>query len=159
MALEQHDIQQQQSGREAFDSSLAGAQERPWLPRLRSDPSFYRPLPHNLLEFRQQEGPKERERHLRDLWRRLPKSVGPLLDHETLSGAEEDAFISGDGKDDKELTHKRAQKLKQEYESELMGRCHGSARGHIGWREFRAYADAKEVGAYRSHSFYIESFS
>jgi hypothetical protein len=34
------------------------------------------------------------------------------------------------------------------YENELLGHCRGrsSALGQVGWKEFKEYAEAKEVG-------------
>jgi solute carrier family 25 phosphate transporter 23/24/25/41 len=131
------------SARQVYDGSYSGAQERPWIPRLRSDISSYHPLPHSLVEFRELEGPKARETHLRQLWKRLPKSPLLALDHED---HEHDASSVDDGG---HLTPARAKELKRDYESELMGRCHGrlgSLRTHIAFKEFRRYAEAKEVG-------------
>ena len=59
--------------REVFEASLAGAQTRPFIPRLRSDPPPYQPLPHSLVEFRVQEGRENREHRLKQLWYSLPK--------------------------------------------------------------------------------------
>ncbi|TFK55973.1 mitochondrial carrier [Heliocybe sulcata] len=129
------------SKREIYEASLSGAQERPYIPRLRSDPPAYHPLPHSLLEFRQQEGAEERERWLRELWRRLPKQRQGNIDDEAISRAIPVM-------DDTSLTRERAKKLQEMYEDELVGSCNSSGLGltrHIGWREFKRYAEQKEA--------------
>jgi solute carrier family 25 (mitochondrial phosphate transporter), member 23/24/25/41 len=147
MVLENPAVAARPSARDVFQGSLNGAQDRPWIPHLRSDPSFYRPLPNNLLEFRQQEGAEQRERHFRQLWKRLPPVKRRLLDHTDHDGgdpvavrAEADAAVHNG------LSRERATQLDRQYSDELLGCCHGKLRGHIGWREFKAYAEDKEVG-------------
>jgi hypothetical protein len=39
--------------------------------------------------------------------------------------------------------------MRRTYERELMGRCNSS--GHIGWKEFKKYAEDKEAGQSLSH--------
>ncbi|EPQ59905.1 hypothetical protein GLOTRDRAFT_34751 [Gloeophyllum trabeum ATCC 11539] len=130
------------SNRDIFEASLSGAQERPFIPRLRSDPPPYHPLPHSLLEFRQQEGEEERDRRFRELWRRLPKRTFGNIDDEAISK-------SIPVMDDASLTPERAKKLQEMYEDELVGSCNshglGSIRPHIGWKEFKRYAERKEA--------------
>lgn len=133
------------TGHEVYDDTFSGAQERPWIPPLRSDPAPNRVVPHNLLEFRELEGRERRRTHLRELWKRLPKSPLLLPDHEEHSRLDASKAKASDP-----LTPARAKELEKDYESELMGRCHGHMgllRGHIGWKEFKRYAEAKEVGA------------
>lgn len=141
------DDQQRPSGREIFEASLSGAQSRPFIPPLKSDPPSFQPLPHSLLEFRQQEGTGERERRLRQLWMKLPKRT--RIDHEEdHEGVAEDYPVQSESS----LTLEGAMKLKAMYEAELLGRCGGHTSGftrrHIGWREFQKYAEAKEAGAH-----------
>jgi solute carrier family 25 phosphate transporter 23/24/25/41 len=129
--------------KDVFDHSYSGAQDRPWIPRLRSDPLSHTILPNTLLEFREQEGSTVRERHFRELWKQLPKSASHPLDHEQPkrnTTARSDAV---------NLSKDEAKRLEQQYEDELMGRCHGSMgpnRSNIRWEEFRQYAEAKEAG-------------
>jgi hypothetical protein len=121
--------------KDGFDDAVSGAQDRPWIPRLRSDEDTV-PRAHSLRDFRTLEGSDAREAHLRELWARLP-SAASRLPGRPPPGAEAD----GDG-----LSSQRAQELGRQYEDELAGRCHGHARATIRWPEFRAYADAKEAG-------------
>ncbi|KAH7920164.1 mitochondrial carrier [Leucogyrophana mollusca] len=127
------------TGREIFETSLSGEQDRPYIPRLRSDPPSYHPLPHNLLEFREQEGKVRREQRLRELWNRLPKSHFDVSNSPAFQ-----AIPPGQA-----LTRDRAEEMKKVYEDELLGRCGGHAANerpnHIRWAEFRRYAEAKEA--------------
>ncbi|KAH7914187.1 mitochondrial carrier [Hygrophoropsis aurantiaca] len=127
------------NGREIFETSLSGEQDRPFIPRLRSDPSPYHPLPHSLLEFREQEGKVRREHRLRELWNQLPKSQ-----HDPACVEVVQAIQPGQA-----LTRDRAEEMKRVYEDELIGRCVGHAANerpnHIRWTEFRRYAESKEA--------------
>ena len=132
------------SRRAIFEASHSGAQERPWIPRLRSDPPPFHPLPRNLVEFREQEGREDRERRLRKLWTRLPKR--PLtedVDDEAIAKAYP---VTHDG----QLTVESAKELDKMYEDELLGRCrehtHSLRNRGVSWEEFRKYAEAKEAG-------------
>jgi hypothetical protein len=130
-----------ESRRELFEGSVSGAQDRPWIPRLRSDPHLYTAPPHSLVEFRAQEGSKARERHFRELWERLPDTGTHLLDHEPSA--------PDDTRSEASMPSKEAHKMVQQYEDELMGRCHGSMgplRRKIRWKEFCSYVEAKETG-------------
>ncbi|KZT20402.1 mitochondrial carrier [Neolentinus lepideus HHB14362 ss-1] len=130
------------SNREIYEACLSGAQERPYIPRLRSDPPAYHPLSHSLLEFRQQEGAEERELWLRELWKRLPKRKLANVDEEAVSKAIPVL-------DNTSLTPERAKKLQEMYEDELVGTCNSNGLGltrlHIGWKEFKRYAEQKEA--------------
>ena len=140
--------QQRISRREIFEASLSGKQTRPFVPRLRSDPPAYQPIPHNLAEFRVQEGRDVRERRLRRLWVSLPKH--PKLQH----------YESDDGEVAKEypvandhcLTKESAQRLEEMYQDELLLRFRRHTAGflnrNIGWEEFEKYADVKEAGMF-----------
>jgi solute carrier family 25 (mitochondrial phosphate transporter), member 23/24/25/41 len=129
------------SRRDNYDNILSGAQDRPSLPRLRSDPLSYHVPPHTLEEFRDQEGRENRERRLQALWKRLtiPTHRAPGC-HNTLN----------DGRDIDRLTLEEAEALKTMYDNELLGRCGGHSSGssvhQISWRRFKEYAEAKEVG-------------
>lgn len=139
------------SRRDLYEACLTGAQDRPYIPRLRSDPPSYQLIPHNLQEFRAQEGPDARDRRLRDLWSRLPQRIVHHEDDDT-------AQIAGPGADgppvlaDGALTAETARGMQAMYEAELRSRCgaHTSGFFHRGvsWSEFRKYADAKEAGAW-----------
>ena len=133
------------SRREIFEASLNGTQNRPWLPRLRSDPPAYRPIPHNLAEFRAQEGKESRERLLRRLWKSLPKQ--PKIHHDL---SEDEAVARRFAvEDDHSLTEESARRLQEMYNDELFVRCRreGLLRRNIEWAEFERYAEAKEAGA------------
>lgn len=130
----------QPTGREIYGACLSGVRDRPFIPRLRSDPLPYRLIPHSLLEFREQEGEEKRERRLHDLWRRLPN---PLF-----QGSETAATLGislGES-----LTPEKAENMRRVYEDELLRRCGGRISSlrptHIPWPEFRDYAEAKEAG-------------
>ncbi|KAJ7507892.1 mitochondrial carrier [Mycena galericulata] len=129
------DKDQTQTGREIFDASDSGAEPRPSIPRLRSDPSPRRP-PGTLAEFRAEEGRENRKRRLKELWKQLP------VLH---SNRSPDATVDTTG-----LTPEAAQRLITMYEKELLRKCGGhssstSPMGGIGWKEFREYAEAKET--------------
>ena len=133
--------------REVFEASFSGAQTRPFIPRLRSDPPSYQPLPHNLVEFREQEGQESRTSRLRQLWLTLPKDV--RINHAEAEDEQVAREFAVDG--DQSLTRERAERLQEMYQDELFSRCrtHTTELLHrnIGWVEFEKYAEAKEAGA------------
>jgi solute carrier family 25 (mitochondrial phosphate transporter), member 23/24/25/41 len=130
-------------GHQIYDDVLAGAQDRPWIPRLRSDPPPYHPLSLSLQEFRQREGHDSRKQRLKETWERLPsttimqirRDLGPLKATK--------------------LTREEAQQLEGAYEDELLGRCNGKkipgeaglGKAQVSWKEFKKYAEDKEAGA------------
>ncbi|RDB22471.1 Calcium-binding mitochondrial carrier SAL1 [Hypsizygus marmoreus] len=128
-----------QPGRDVYDASLSGAIQRPPIPRLRSDPPLSSRAPHTLQDFRDSEGRENRKRRLQELWKRLPNPTHH--DHER--------HVKGDANDDDGLTHEKAKQLRAIYDDELMGHCGANSSGsrptQIGWREFKEYAEAKEV--------------
>lgn len=146
---------QRPSGREIFEASLSGAQNRPFIPPLKSDPPPFQPLPHNLVEFRRREAAEDRERRLRQLWMKLPKRT-----HQGHGEDDEEVAKEYPVRSDSSLTLESATKLKEMYEDELLGRCGGHTSGftrrHIGWKEFQKYAEAKEAGV---HVFRISFWS
>ena len=124
-------------GRDIFEDSHSGAQERPFIPRLRSDPLPYKRLPRSLDELHQQEGAEVRERRLRILWEKLPRSVNGV------SGTTSSSSVID------EITHEDARKLEKIYEDELLRKCaqeSGSSTVFVTWKDFLEYADAKELG-------------
>ena len=124
------------SGRDIYEASFSGARDRPPIPRLRSDP-IYHAFPHTLNEFRDLEGRENRKCRLRMLWKRLSM---PPHGHEPHMSA-------SDTVDTDTLTRENAESLKTMYDSELLGHCgSSSALSQIGWKEFKEYAEAKEVG-------------
>ncbi|TCD68192.1 hypothetical protein EIP91_011364 [Steccherinum ochraceum] len=135
------------SSREIFEASYSGAQSRPFIPRLRSDPPPYHPLPNNLVEFREQEGRTRREQRLREVWLRLPKR----RNHDDAD--DEEIARKYPVRKDGVLTRESAKELEEMYEDELVGRCGGHTSGFrrrsIGWREFREYAAQKEAELWR----------
>ncbi|KAG8745761.1 hypothetical protein FRC10_007022 [Ceratobasidium sp. 414] len=131
------------SGSALFEATLNGHTDRPFIPRLQSDPSPYA-VPPRLEDYRSAEG-SDRERRLRKLWGQLPTAhaqddgtrvVIPL------------AFTHVD-----ELTPEHAAQLRKVYDVELVGRCRhpSSVREgdpnllEVDWDGFRAYANAKEA--------------
>ncbi|EPT03749.1 hypothetical protein FOMPIDRAFT_149969 [Fomitopsis schrenkii] len=140
------------SKRELYEACLTGAQDRPYIPRLRSDPPSYQHIPHSLQEFRAQEGPDARDRRLRDLWSRLPQRDPHHEDDDSVqlagSGADGPTVLA-----DGALTAETARGMQAMYEAELRSRCgaHTSGFFHRGvsWSEFRKYADAKEAELWR----------
>ncbi|KAF8450601.1 mitochondrial carrier domain-containing protein [Boletus edulis BED1] len=131
-------LRPQPTGREVYEACLSGARDRPFIPRLRSDP-LSRPIPHSLVEFREQEGKENRERRLHDLWRRLPST--------RFQGSETAATLGislGES-----LTPEGAENVWRAYEDELLRRCGGHTSSqkptHIPWPGFRDYAEAKEA--------------
>lgn len=137
--------EQRPSSRETFDASHSGAQDHPFIPRLRSDPVIVRPLPpHNLVEFREQEGKIVREQRLQEVWLKLPKRLYHDVDDEEVANRYP---VRRDG----QLTRESAKELEEMYEDELVGKCNGHSgirRRNIGWKEFKQYAVEKEAGAY-----------
>ena len=134
--------EKRQTGHEIYESCLSGAQDRPFIPRLRSDPPPFHPLPHSLLEFREQEGKEQREKHLHELWKRLPNS-----NYHGSDVAASKWLPAGEP-----LTAHRAEVMRRVYEDELFRKCCGHTTDerptHIRWTEFRRYAEAKEAGMY-----------
>ncbi|KAH9853514.1 mitochondrial carrier [Lenzites betulinus] len=129
------------SARQIFDEVLSGARPRPFIPRLRSDPPPFHPIPHSLREFRTLEG-EARQRRLRALWHRLPeRSAAAGVDDEAIARAYP---VKSDG----DLTAEGAKQLGEMYEDELLGSCGVRTRGpfskRVSWAEFEKYADAKE---------------
>ncbi|PCH41083.1 mitochondrial carrier [Wolfiporia cocos MD-104 SS10] len=131
------------SNREIFEASLSGAQDRPFIPRLRSDPPPYQPVPRSLQEFRAQEIPEERERRLRQLWSRLPRRSSSSTDD--VEDIAERYPVNGDGV----LTRESAKKLQDMYEVELRHSLGAHTSGFLhrncSWNDFKKYADAKEA--------------
>ncbi|KZP32983.1 mitochondrial carrier [Athelia psychrophila] len=135
------DSQERPSAREIFEATVSGAQARPFIPRLRSDPPAYlsyHPLPQSLVEFREREGRAERKKLLRQIWKQLPRP-----EHYVPSA--EKASLGGRTK----LTPMKAEKLKLVYEEELLGSCgvyvEGNSGSPVNWKEFKEYAEAKEA--------------
>jgi solute carrier family 25 (mitochondrial phosphate transporter), member 23/24/25/41 len=127
---------QQGSNRAVYDGSISGAQDRPYIPRLRSDPPPYHPLPQSLVDFRAQEGREYRKTRLHALWKQLLRA----LDTEDTDDSDAVSFPVGGAA----LTPESARQMRKIYDKELMGSCKSS--GHIGWKEFKKYAEDKEAG-------------
>ena len=127
----------QESNRAVYDACVSGAQDRPHIPHLRTDPSpSHRPLPRSLAEFRELEGREYRKARLRALWKRLLTA----LDAEGTRSDAVPRFVGGTA-----LTPESASQMRKMYERELMESCSDSP-GHIGWKKFKKYAEDKEVG-------------
>ncbi|KAF8505614.1 mitochondrial carrier [Russula emetica] len=118
-----------------YDGSISGAQDRPYVPHLRSDLPSYHPLPRSLAEFRAQEGREYRKARLRALWKQLLAAVDS-----DAAGSDVPTYPMGNST---VLTPESARQMRKTYERELMGRCKSS--GHIEWKEFKKYAEDKEA--------------
>jgi solute carrier family 25 (mitochondrial phosphate transporter), member 23/24/25/41 len=123
--------------RAVYDGSISGAQDRPYIPRLRSDPPSYHPLPQSLVEFRAQEGREYRKARLRALWKQLLAAFDAEGTDTIFDGTP--CLVGGTA-----LTPESARQMRKVYDRELMGSCKSS--GHIGWKEFKKYAEDKEAG-------------
>ena len=146
------------SRRELFDAVWTGEQPyRPFIPRLRSDPSPFNPIVRTLDDFRREEG-EDREKRLHQVWKRIPhphhgrsSSSGSRLHTQderlqaTASKWESTEVTSRSG-----LTRERAERLSNMYHEELLkevaledGR---DPAAPVTWNDFRSYADYKEAG-------------
>ncbi|KAG6869250.1 hypothetical protein C0993_000003 [Termitomyces sp. T159_Od127] len=134
------------SRREFFHACQIGTAQRPAIPRLRSDPP---PLPlqppHTLQAFRDLEGRENRKRRLQELWKRLPR-------RQSSRSTENGRAKSAEGVDGGGMSHTKAEKLRAmhaAYDDELLGHCGakslGAQPGEIPWKQFKEYAEAKEV--------------
>jgi solute carrier family 25 (mitochondrial phosphate transporter), member 23/24/25/41 len=123
--------------RTVYDNTISGAQDRPHIPRLRSDPPSYHPLPQSLIEFRAQEGREYRKARLRALWKQLLT----VLDAED---ADTNSNLTSCPVRGAALTPESARQMRKIYDRELMGSC--KSAGHIGWKQFKKYAEDKEAG-------------
>ncbi|KAI0254397.1 mitochondrial carrier [Lactifluus subvellereus] len=124
----------QGSKRAVYEGSFSGAQDRPYIPHLRSDPSTCPPLPQSLVEFREQEGREYRKARLRALWKQLLTAF---------DAGNTDSDVTPCLAGGTALTPESARQMRRLYERELMGSCKSS--GHIRWKEFRKYAEDKEA--------------
>ncbi|KAF8165282.1 mitochondrial carrier [Crassisporium funariophilum] len=132
-------------GKAAFDSQegnpevLSIPHNRAFIPHLRSDAPVNHSAPHSLAEFREAEGRDNRKRRLIQLWKSLPEVVQSNVPHKH-------PIDDGTGG---HITLEKAESLKAMYDHELLLHCKipasGSRPPHIGWREFKNYAEAKEV--------------
>ncbi|KAH0587640.1 hypothetical protein H2248_006408 [Termitomyces sp. 'cryptogamus'] len=131
--------------REFFDACLTGAAQRPAIPRLRSDPpSFPLQPPHTIQAFRDLEGRENRKRRLQELWKRLPQRKSPKNIEHVVGRGVKDV--------DEGMLRDKAEKMRAmyaAYDDELLGHCGASSSGahpgEIPWKQFKEYAEAKEV--------------
>jgi solute carrier family 25 phosphate transporter 23/24/25/41 len=96
-------------------------------------------LPRTLAEFREQEGREYRKARLRALWKQLLAALDS--DADDADSKVTATWPAGSGT---VLTPESARQMRKMYERELVGRCKSS--GHIGWKEFKGYAENKEAG-------------
>lgn len=135
----------ERSAREFFEGCLSGAFTRPYIPRLRSDPSSTQVLSRSLDEFRNLEGPESREKRLHAVWKRIPhghKDSAGKLDAAPSSWAPASANVT--------LTREKAENLTAMYHNELLKECaweDGDPQNPVTWKDFKKYADYKEAGA------------
>ena len=113
---------------------------RPFIPRLRSD-RLIQPPPQTLAEYHQVEGRDNRKRRLRQIWQSLPNT-------QKQSPIPHDASVESG--DDRHMPFEKVESFKAN-DRELLLLCKISAVGSpqeppISWREFKAYAEAKEAG-------------
>ncbi|KAJ7904587.1 mitochondrial carrier [Mycena olivaceomarginata] len=132
----EQDKEQAQTGREIFDATDSGAEDPPFIPKLRSD-TLPKRVPRTLEEFRRDEGRENRKRRLKEVWRQL-------------DGAKKSLPAVGTANTDAGITPEAAQRLITMYENELLRKCGGhssstSPMGGIEWKEFKSYAMAKET--------------
>ncbi|KLO18028.1 mitochondrial carrier [Schizopora paradoxa] len=136
------------SRRDVFEGSISGAQDRPFIPRLRSDPTFNGRLEPSLEAFRQAEGRELRKKRLLSLWKKLPHN-GNAEGHDI----SQSPLGSIPVKEHDSLDRDRAEKLARMYEDELMSRCQGTGDAGpsqaVTWTEFKNYAFAKESELWR----------
>ncbi|VDC07322.1 unnamed protein product [Peniophora sp. CBMAI 1063] len=131
-----------ESNSEVFNWVSAGAQDRPRLPHLRSDPPRSERASHSLDEFREREGHDVRKAQLKELWHRLPDLI-----QQAQAGAVE---ARAGAKGPEAVTREEARKMREAYVRELLASCRnghrskGSAPNTIGWEDFRDYALEKE---------------
>ena len=129
-------------GRDIFEGSFSGAQDRPFIPRLRSDSSPYHPLPRSLEDFRQKEGVENRDKRLHSLWCKVC--------HRGNSSIKESDPSPDVPLESLSLTRERAVRLTEIYEDELR-KCTESdsdPSAPISWEEFKKYAERKEAGMF-----------
>ncbi|KAI0036819.1 mitochondrial carrier [Vararia minispora EC-137] len=136
------DPPQPPSNRDTFEAVLKGAQDRPLIPHLRSDPPADQPEPNGLDDFRKREGREHRKAQLRELWHQLPRLIQDAANADTGDGT------SAKAKASEPLTREDARRLRQAYVRELLGSCSAPAGqrppDNIGWTEFKEYALQKE---------------
>jgi solute carrier family 25 phosphate transporter 23/24/25/41 len=128
--------------RAVYDGSISGAQDRPHIPHLRSDAPTYHPLPRTLAEFRVQEGREFRKVRLRALWKQLLAALDAGAD----AGSDDVVAAAHPVGSGVALTPESARQMRKMYDRELMGSCKSSS--HIGWKQFKKYAEDKEAGEF-----------
>lgn len=132
------------SGRDIFEASYSGAQERPFIPRLRSDHYSYHPLARSLQQFRQEEGEENRDKRLHTLWKKLPHKGNHISTKEIEASSVPVIEHAA-------LTKERAETLTKIYEDELVRRCaeeEEDPSSPVTWKDFKKYAEEKEAGGY-----------
>ncbi|KAF9057628.1 mitochondrial carrier domain-containing protein [Panaeolus papilionaceus] len=116
---------------------LSIPQDRQFIPHLPHDPPTHQ-HPHSLQEFRDSEGRDNRRRRLKALWLSLPEILRPSSPSDTSSDL-----------NPSRLTFEQAEELQGTYDKELLQLCQRPPTGpnphHIGWKEFKEFAQAKEV--------------
>lgn len=134
------------SNRDVFEATLSGQVQAPHIPRLRSDPPAYHPIPHSLLEFRRLEGRAERKQKLQELWRATNQRLSSVTDHTPHGDNTCSPTVDPNG-----ITPEKARQLKDMYDTELVHKLTkpnkpSCSDGHrISWHEFKQYALAKEA--------------
>lgn len=114
------------SNKDTFDNTLKGSQDVPLLPPRRNDAPQAPPRASTLKKFREQEDPT-REDRLRALWKSLP-ATSPEIGGQNVKG-NAPILIS------QEATE-RAEKMRQLYNQELMGRQGDGKAKPVDFKQF-----------------------
>jgi len=114
----------------------------PFIPYFWSDRLIQSP-PQSLAEYREIEGRDRRKRRLLRIWQSPPHIL-------IQSPMPHTAWVeNGNGC---QITFEKAESLKAMYDRELLLLCKipasaSSREPHVGWKEFKMYAEAKEAGS------------
>ncbi|KAF8812504.1 mitochondrial carrier [Phlegmacium glaucopus] len=114
--------------------------DRPFIPYLPSDGLIQSP-PQSLPEYREIEGRDHRKRRLLRIWQSLP---------DILKQSPMPHSASVKNRDGCHITFEKVESLKATYDRELLLLCKilasaDSREPHVGWNEFKIYAEAKEA--------------
>lgn len=95
--------------------------------------------PRSLANFREREGRESRKRRLQELWKSLPDVLHEPYNRSQVRG------------EPGELTPEKAEGLQEMYDRELLNLCatpksSAAQTRHIGWKEFKEFAEKKEAG-------------
>lgn len=127
------------SASDARQQDLLIPPDRPFIPYLPSD-KLIQSSPQSLAEYREVEGRDNRKRRLLQIWQSLPDVLKQSPIPHSASVENADGF---------HMTFEKVESFKAVYDRELLLLCKipasGSRDPHIGWTEFKMYAEAKEA--------------